>query len=162
MSDFNPAYRGFVSYIDKSREFYLNKGHNNPYRWAAHPDVPFTKLTRPLAQSRIGVITTAAPDEEGGINRRVYSASTQAVPSTIHTHHVSWHKTATHTRDMGTYLPLQHLTNFVHQGRIESLSPRFYGVPTKFSQRQTKTEDGPAILKMFREDSVDIALLIPL
>jgi len=74
MSDFNPAYRGFVSYIDKSREFYLNKGYNNPYRWATHSDAPFTALAKPLSESRIGVITTAAPDEEGGINRRVYSA----------------------------------------------------------------------------------------
>ena len=162
MSDFNPAYRGFVSYIDKSREFYLNKGYNNPYRWATHSDAPFTALAKPLSESRIGVITTAAPDEEGGINRRVYSAPTQPIPSTIHTHHVFWHKTATHTRDMGTYLPLRHLEDFVAEGQIGSLSPRFYGVPTKHSHRQTKTENGPAILEMCREDGVDIALLIPL
>ena len=43
MSDFDPTQRGFVSYIDKSREFYLAKGYGNPYRWASNPDAPFVR-----------------------------------------------------------------------------------------------------------------------
>ena len=29
-------HRIFVSYIDKSREYYLAQGFTNPYRWASH------------------------------------------------------------------------------------------------------------------------------
>ena len=60
MSDIDPTQRGFVSYIDKSREFYLAKGYGNPYRWASNPDAPFTPLAKPLAESRVALVTTAA------------------------------------------------------------------------------------------------------
>lgn len=162
MSDFDPAYRSFVSYIDKSRVYYRHKGYDNPYRWATHVDTPFATPAKPLAQSRIGVVTTAALNAEGGINRRVFSAAAHPVPESIHTHHLSWHKTATHTRDMGTYLPLTHLHEFAVTGVVGDVAPRFYGVPTKYSQRQTNTEDAPAILEMCRADVVDVVLLIPI
>jgi len=162
MTDFNPAYRGYVSYIDKSREFYLNKGFNNPYRWATHTDAPFTPLTKPLSQSRIGVVTTTALDEAGGIDRQVYAAPIEVGLNGIHTHHVFWHKTATHTDDPGTYLPLKHLLDCVEEERVGSVSARVYGVPTTHSQRQTRTEDVPEILQMAQADDVDVMLLIPL
>ena len=73
MSDFDTAYRGFVSYIDKSRVYYWHKGYRNPYRWATHVESPFTPLAKPLAQSRVGVVSTVALDEEMGRNRRVFS-----------------------------------------------------------------------------------------
>ena len=36
MNEFDPSHRIFVSYIDKSREYYLARGYGNPYRWAHH------------------------------------------------------------------------------------------------------------------------------
>jgi hypothetical protein len=35
----DPRYRTFVSYIDKSREFYEAQGFTDPYRWAHFEDV---------------------------------------------------------------------------------------------------------------------------
>ena len=59
----DPARRVFVSYIDKSREYYLAQGFGNPYRWAYNADVPFAPLPKPLAECRIGVVTTSSPWE---------------------------------------------------------------------------------------------------
>ena len=61
--DADPARRVFVSYIDKSREYYLAQGFGNPYRWAYNADVPFAPLPKPLAECRIGVVTTSSPWE---------------------------------------------------------------------------------------------------
>ena len=47
-------------------------------------------------------------------------------------------------------------------GRLGSLSPRYYGVPTEYSQRRTIEQDAPAILELLRKDQVDVALLVPL
>ncbi|MEM7029231.1 MAG: hypothetical protein AAF629_06675 [Chloroflexota bacterium] len=162
MTTFDYTHRRYVSYIDKSREFYLNKGFNNPYRWASHEDTPFTPLTKPLPEARIGLVTTAALDEAGGIDRQVYAAPTNPIPQALHTNHLSWHKIATHTRDLDTFLPLNRVQEMVNERKLGSLSPRFYGVPTKFSQRQTNTEHAPAILDFCREDKVDVALLVAL
>ena len=55
----DPTHRTFVSYIDKSREYYSARGYANPYRWACFDDVPFAALPRPLSQSVVTLITTA-------------------------------------------------------------------------------------------------------
>ena len=107
-------------------------------------------------------VTTAAPDEAGGKVRVVYDGCTNPAPEALHTQHLFWHKTATHTNDRETYLPINLLNTMVEEGRLGSLSPRFYGAPTKYSQRQTREETAPAILNYFQADQVDIALLVPL
>ena len=162
MSDFDPTQRGFVSYIDKSREFYLAKGYGNPYRWASNPDAPFTPLTKPLSESRVALVTTAALDSHGGRERGRYSASSRPAPEALYTRHLSWHKTATHTDDVETFLPVRRVNEYIAEGRLGSLSPRFYGVPTVYSARRTVHEDAPAVLDFCREDGVDIALLVAL
>ena len=47
--------------MQRTREYYLTLGYDNPYRWAHHADVPFTPLARPLSTSRLALISTAAP-----------------------------------------------------------------------------------------------------
>ncbi len=34
------AYRSYVSYIDRSREYYAAQGYTQPYSWACHDDAP--------------------------------------------------------------------------------------------------------------------------
>jgi len=74
----------------------------------------------------------------------------------------SWDKDATHTMDLGSFFPLDHLKSFVDQKIIGSVSPRFYGVPTDYSQSRTSKKYAPEIYKQMQEDKVDIALLVPL
>jgi len=155
------SHRSHVSYIDKSREYYSAAGYDRPYRWAHYEDVPFSRLTKPLAQSRIGVVTTA--DRAPGAAPRptkLFAAPNgeSGRPFT----EKSWDREATHTDDPETYLPLARLAEHVEAGHVGSLSPRFYGVPTDYSQRLTLEQDAPRIEAWMREDDVDIALLVPL
>ncbi len=159
---YDHTHRRFVSYIDKSRVYYRNKGYENPYRWATHTETPFTPLAKPLSESRLGLVTTAALNEEDSKSRPLYTAPTAPVPESLFTYHVSWHKTATHTDDLDSFFPINHVNALVDQGRLGSLSPRFYGLPTKYSQRQTRTEHAPAIFDACQEDGVDVAFLLPL
>ncbi len=71
-------------------------------------------------------------------------------------------KEATHTDDLDSFAPIHRLQEAVESGRIGSLSPRFYGAPTEYSQRKTNETDAPALLEFLREDAVDVALLVPL
>ena len=50
-----------VGYMQRMRDYYLALGYNNPYQWAYHESVPFQALKKPVTQSRIGLVTTAAP-----------------------------------------------------------------------------------------------------
>jgi D-proline reductase (dithiol) PrdB len=169
----DPAHRVFVSYIDKSREFYLAQGYGNPYRWAHNPDVPFAPLAKPLAESRVALVTTATliegwglddpePDPEAMPQPGPYAAPIDPPPARLYTQHRSWDKEATHTRDLDSFFPVHRLQELVESGRIGSLSPRFYGVPTDYSQRRTNEHDAPQVLEWMREDGVDVAMLVPL
>ncbi len=164
----DPAHRIFVSYIDKSRDYYEAQGYGNPYRWASNTAAPFTQLTKPLVECMVGIVTTASLLEAGedpepfSAPPVVYAAPTNPPPASLYTQHRFWDKEATHTRDLGSFFPLPPLTKFAAEGRIASVSPRFYGVPTRYSQRQTITADAPEILRLCREDAVDAVLLVAL
>ena len=62
---FAPEHDVPIPYMQRTRDYYLALGYGNPYRWAHHADVPFTPLAKPLAQSRVALITTAAPFQPG-------------------------------------------------------------------------------------------------
>lgn len=162
MNDFDPTHRGFVSYIDKSREFYLARGYGNPYRWASFADVPFRPLPKPLRECRLAAVTTAARSVEDARTYTAYAAPADPAPAAMYTRHLSWHKQATHTDDVETFLPLARLGEAAASGRIGALSPRFYGVKTDYSARRTEQEYAPAVLDWCREDGVDSVLLVAL
>lgn len=162
MTEFDPSHRIFVSYIDKSREYYLARGHRNPYRWAHHDGAPLAPLAKPLSQSRVALVTTASLTRESRNSTEVYGAPANPPPAALYTDHRSWDKNATHTRDVESFLPIRRVAEFAAAGRIGSCSPRFYGVPTDFSQRRTTDQYAPALLELCRTDGVDAALLVPL
>lgn len=164
----DPAFRIFVSYIDKSREFYAAQGFEKPYRWAANEHAPFTPLPKPLAQCRVGIVTTSSPWGEGedAVEQArltgTYAIPADPPPDRMFTDHRSWDKEETHTNDVESFLPLEALASLANDGRIASVSPRFYGIQTEYSQRRTNEVDAPALHAMLQEDGVDVALLVPL
>lgn len=155
-----------MSYIDASRRYYAAAGYEKPYEWASNDDAPFAALPRPLEHCRVGVVTTSylptgdrttfatRPDE-------VFAAGHDAV-ARLDNQALQWDKDETHTDDPGTYLPLARLAEAAESGRIGSVSPRFYGIPTRYSHRRTRTVDAPAVEQAMRSDRVDVALLVPL
>ncbi len=161
-------FRRFVSYIDKSREFYRAQGYTNPYRWAYHEDAPFTPLPKPLAECRIGLVTTASIVEDSvepapfTVPRVVFAAPVDPPPASLYTNHRSWDKEATHTNDLDSFAPIHRLQEAAAARRIGSLSPRYYGAPTEYSQRKTNEVDAPEILRLCREDGVDASILVAL
>lgn len=153
------AFRRFVSYIDKSREYYAAHGYDRPYEWASYPTVAFTPIAD-LTNARVGVVTTAFPADHQG-RKRAYAASSADVPDAMFTADLSWDKDATHMDDVGTFLPLKPLQEMATEGRIGSVSPRFYGVPTEYSQRRSHA-DAERVLAWAQEDQVDAVILVPI
>jgi hypothetical protein len=163
------ARRTFVSYIDKSREYYAAQGFEHPYRWARCDDVPFAAPARPLSELRFGLVTTATlagddPAEPPEVRpvKAPFAAPLEPIPDRLYTADLSWDKDATHTDDLASFFPARELLAAAQCGRIGSVSSRFYGLPTEYSQRTTREHDAPAILEFMRADRVDVALLVPL
>jgi len=152
-----------VSYIKRTRDYYRAQGYTTDYLWAHFDTTPFTRLEKPLSESRIGVITTSMPDTEAGrADRRVWSTASEPIPRSMYTEELSWHKRMTHTDDVASFLPLARLNSLKEEGVIGSVASRFHSVPTEYSHRNTTEQDSPQVLTRCQQDEVDIAILVPL
>lgn len=166
--DYLRPYRSFVSYIDRSREYYAAQGYSKPYAWAHHDDVPFTPLRKPISECRVGLVTTAGRTltegmiGAGRLMRESYAEPANPPPTHLFTDDLFWDKEATHTDDVDSFLPVNRLAEYATGGRIGSVSPRFYGVPTDYSQGRTSQRAAPQILELCREDGLDAVLLTAL
>ncbi len=161
-----------VPYIERITRYYQALGYEKPYRWASYSEVPFAPLTKPLAQSRVALITTAAPfrpdagDQGPGAPYnaaakfyRVYSESTEGDPD-VRVSHVGIDRKHTTAEDVNTWFPLAALRRAQDAGRIGELAPRFHGAPTNRSHRVTVEQDCEDILAAVREDAADAAILV--
>jgi D-proline reductase (dithiol) PrdB len=161
-----------IPYMQRTRDYYQALGFA-AYRWAHFAEVPFAPLTSPLAQSRVALITTAAPYQPGGGDQgpgakynaaakfyKVYSDSSDVMPD-VRISHVGYDRTNYDARDANTWFPLVQLQQAVKAGRIGALAPRFHGAPTNRSQKVAVQTDAPEILARCREDGADVALLVP-
>ncbi|GMV01915.1 MAG: hypothetical protein AMXMBFR52_15710 [Burkholderiales bacterium] len=171
--EFAPPDDGPIDYIRRTRDWYLALGYDNPYVYAHYLDVPFQPLRKPLAHSRVTIVTTAAPFQPGKGPQghgapynaaakfyRVYSGDTSR-DHDLRIAHVGIDRKHADMDDSGAWFPLPALRDAVRAGRVGELAARFHGAPTNRSQRHTIEVDAPEILARCREDGVDAAILVP-
>jgi D-proline reductase (dithiol) PrdB len=162
-----------LPYMARTRDYYLAIGYDAPYRWAHYTSAPFQPLKKPLAQSRVTIVTTAAPydpakgDQGPGATYNggakfysVYAGDTREVHD-LRISHVAYDRVHTSAEDSGTWFPLPQLTRLAREGRVGEVAPRFFGAPTNRSHRVTIETDAPEILARCRADQVDAVVLVP-
>ena len=161
----------YVRYIDRTRDYYLSQGYEKPYQWAHFEDVPFTPLSKPLSESRVVLITTSDIAIRGVTLDRAetamvtigghYSLPSDTPIDQYYSDSHGYDRHATTLEDIGAFFPVARLREAVETGRIGGLTKRFHNACTAYSQRRTREQDAPAILKRCREDGADVAVLTP-
>jgi hypothetical protein len=162
-----------IGYMARTRDYYAAIGYDTPYRWAHYTAAPLQALKKPLKNSRVAIITTAAPYDpargdqgpgaayNGGAKfYTVYDGDTSKTHD-LRISHIAYDRTHTSAEDPGTWFPLPQLIRLAREGRIGEVAPRFFGAPTNRSHRVTIDTDAPEILQRCREDAVDAAVLVP-
>jgi D-proline reductase (dithiol) PrdB len=160
-----------IPYIQRTRSYYLALGYANPYQWAHHEDAPFAALRQPLPETRIALVTTAAPfrpdkgDQGPGAPYNalakfyaVYSGDT-ARDHDVRIAHVAIDRKHTSMDDSGCWFPLLVMRRLADEGVFE-LGPRFHGFPTNRSQQRTREVDAPDLLARCRADGAQAVLLV--
>ena len=173
MSGFAPDHDSPVPYMQRTRDYYKAIGYTTPYLWAHHLSAPFTRLTKPLSECTIALITTAAPyqpdkgDQGPGAAYngsakfyQVYSGDT-AQDHDLRISHIGYDRIHTTATDSNTWFPLPALRRAASSGRIGQLAARFHGAPTNRSHRVTIETDAPELLARVREDKVDAVIVVP-
>jgi len=169
---FAPEHDAPIPYMQRIREYYLALGYAAPYRWAHFAEVPFQPLTKPLAECRVALITTAAPyqpdkgDQGPGAPYNaaakfysVYSGDS-GTEHDLRISHLAIDRAHTTAEDSNTWFPLPQLRRSAEAGRISGVSPCFHGIPTNRSHRTTLETDCPELLARCRADGADIAVLV--
>ena len=117
-----------IPYMARTREYYQAIGYETPYRWAHYVDAPFQPLRKPLARSRVAIITTAAPfdpakgDQGPGAKYNggakfysVYDGDTSK-PHDLRISHIAYDRIHTSADDSGTWFPLPQLKRLAPRG----------------------------------------------
>ena len=161
-----------VPYMQRTRDWYLALGYNNPYRYSHYAQVPFTALEKPLSECTVALLTTAAPyqpDKGPQGPGAAYNAAAKfyvpyvgdtSVDHDLRISHVGIDRKHTSMEDARSWFPLAAMRKMAAEGHIGKLASRFHGVPTNRSQRHTIEEDIPLILQRCKEDGVDVAVLV--
>ena len=167
-----------IRYIEKTHQYYLRKGRTDAYRYARFEDGPFQPLLKPLAQSRLVLISSAGfvmvpegapePVPFRGINIgekdrvEVFSVPSDTPASRIR------YVTGAHNRrdspmtDVDAFFPVTRLREHRAAGRIGSLARDYLRIRPCYSQRKTRELDAPEVLRRCREQGVDVALFAPI
>ena len=154
-----------VSYIQLTRSKFPDQP---PYAWHESADVPFTKLTKPLSELKIALLSSSGvfhKTEEGFNpvkNDYTYRIIDKDVnPADLRIHHDNYdHQGA--LKDINCVLPYQRLKDLEADGIIGQFSSRsitFMG--RMFSKTKLLEIMVPAFLNELKEDQVDAVLLVP-
>jgi len=158
-----------VDYIRAITERYERLGYA-PYQWYHAEDAPpWTALGKPLADSRLGVLSTAGAYVAGQVafyykddtSLRAIASDTPA--DRLRFSHITENYLPDARRDPDCVLPLAALREAVAAGELGALADdAFSCMGGIYSQRRVREELCPAVHDAFRAQEVDAALLIPL
>jgi D-proline reductase (dithiol) PrdB len=162
-----------ISYIQRTTDYYAALGYTTPYQWASYSETPISPLSKTLENSRLTIVTTAAPynsnlgDQDPGASYnsaakfyRVYEQPTAKIPD-LRISHIAIDRDHTSAEDLGSYFPLEALTNAVRNNRIGEIADNFYGLPTNRSIRTTVEVDCPELVSKCQQAAVDAVILVP-
>jgi D-proline reductase (dithiol) PrdB len=153
-----------VDYIPRTRELYSDF---TPYRWVVNDGAPpWTPLRKPLAQSKVALISS------GGIMYRDQprfhreDASYRRIPKHARRDELSiWHfgyPTRDAERDPNCVFPLERMRELASAGVIGELSdPAFSFMGGIYSARKVRDELAPAILDELKRAHADAFFLVP-
>jgi len=156
-----------VPYIQRTREKYAALGYEE-YRWLESTEpAPWEPLEKPLAESRLGLIST------GGVYVSGQTAFTyrddtsyRAIPTDVDTAqlratHFAYDLTDART-DINCVYPIDTLRGLTAEGRVGELAASFYtcmgGI---YSRRRVRENLISALVDRCAADDVDVVLLVP-
>jgi hypothetical protein len=160
-----------VRYMDRIRDYYIAQGYEEPYVWAQHDEVAFAPLAKPLAESRVALLSTSDVslrlDDGGEVSAaettvgNVYGLPFDTPVDRLYSRQESYDRYATNLDDIDSYLPLSHLRAFAAEGRIGAVTENFFNLNRGYSKRLMAETTAPLALERLREAAADVAILTP-
>ena len=158
-----------TEYIRQTKENYQKLGFE-PYQWFhADRESVFANLTKPLSQSKVGLISTAGTYVHGQVAFHYKDdTSIRAIPSNskvsdVRFSHLMENYLVEARQDPCSVFPLEALTQLESDGIIGELAKNYFScMGGIYSQNRVATELIPNLEKAISDEQLDLLLLIPL
>lgn len=158
-----------VQYMASITQRYEQLGYA-PYRWYhADSPPPFTPLRQPLAQSRLGVLSTSGAYALGQVayhyrdDTSIRHIHKDTATEDVRFSHITENYLENPRKDPNCILPLDTLRTAEREGLIGELAPALLScMGGIYSQRRVREELIPAVHEAFVEQAVDTVLLVPM
>ena len=156
-----------VDYIPRITAQYSGLGYGE-YQWLESQNAPaWTPLTKPLSDSKVGLICTGGIYSAGQTAFHFTDDTTyRAIPTDVDVEDLR----ATHfaydltdaRKDINVVFPVEQLRTMVDEGVIDSIAPDAYTLMGGiYSTRRVREELIPALVDRVLADDVDVVLLVP-
>ena len=156
-----------INYIERITATYAALGYE-PYEWYfAKEDQKLAAISKPLSESRLGVIATGGIYKIGQVAFTYKDDVTyRAIPSDtssddLRATHFAYDLTDAR-EDINVVFPIEALQEIQNEGLVKELSPSFFtcmgGI---YSQRLVNEELAPALVQRCLDGEIDVVLLIP-
>ena len=156
-----------VDYIPRITAQYSGLGYGE-YQWLESQNAPaWTPLTKPLSDSKVGLICTGGIYAAGQTAFHFKDDTTyRAIPTDVDVEDLR----ATHfaydltdaRKDINVVFPVEQLRTMVDEGVIDSMATDAYTLMGGiYSTRRVREELIPALVDRVLADEVDVVLLVP-
>lgn len=134
----------------------------------AHDTAPFVRPARPLAASRLALVTTAGLHRRsdplfnpGDQTFRVLPSATSAADIVQSHTSIGFDRSAI-LRDLNVTFPIERVRELVARGTLGELAPNAYSFMGALREvTKLEHESGPEVARRLRADGADVALLTP-
>lgn len=158
-----------TEYIRQTRENYEKLGFE-PYQWFhAESEPAFTPVEKPLAESKLGMISTAGTYVQGQVAYYYKDdTSIREIPNDtpvdkIRFAHIMENYLIEARQDPGTVFPLEVLAKLEADGVIGELADNYYScMGGIYSQNRVTAELIPNLSDAIAREQIDLLLLVPL
>jgi D-proline reductase (dithiol) PrdB len=152
-----------VDYIPRTRELY---DEFSPYRWVENSDVPWTPLRKPIAKSRVALISSGGLMYRDQPRFHREDASFRRIPKDarredLHVWHFGY-RTEDAQRDPNCVFPLERMRELERAGVIGELcDPALSFMGGIYSARKVRDELAPRIVDELKAAHADAFFLVP-
>ncbi len=158
-----------IRYVDALNRHYASLGHP-PYRWTINDSAPFVKLSKPLAECTVTMLTSGGISQcsalpwnaEARNDHRLDAIPAGAATDAFQIHDAYYdHRDA--DRDLNCQFPLDRLRELAEEGAIGRVADRVWSgfMGRIYDRTRVINESAPAFAAELEKDEVDLLIAVP-
>jgi D-proline reductase (dithiol) PrdB len=158
-----------IEYVKALNEYYQTLGFP-AYEWTVNDSTAFTKLTRPLSECRVSMLTS------GGVSHQSREPFNPTAKNDLRVDEVPWQSHASEfdindayydtrdaKKDLNVLFPLERLRELAADGVIGSVAERLWSgfMGRIYNRSDVLKVAAPALVDDLQKDEVDLMILVP-